>query len=163
MEDMLFEVGGEAAAGGGVGTVQGTGTAVLGGVVGVDLEAEQSEDGGHGDGSADGGEVDGRVGSSSRAGRRVVLGLAEQLAAFAGLGELAIAVGKDVLVAAVEFVFGCDITDGAVQADEVVMGDVIGDDAACVVEGEGDLDADAIALDGFVPAFDFAVGLGIVG
>jgi hypothetical protein len=143
--------------------VQGTGTAVLGGVVGMDLEAEQSEDGGHGDGGTDSGEVDGRVGDDGWTGRRVVLGLAQQLAAFAGLGELAIAVGQDVLVAAVELVLRGDIADGAVQADMVVMGDVIGDDAACVVEGEGDLDADAIALDGFVPTFDFAVGLGIVG
>jgi len=42
------------------------------------------------------------------------------------------------------------------------MSDVIGDEASGVVGGEGDIDTDAFGLDGFVPAFDFAVGLGIV-
>ena len=81
------------------------------------------------------------------------------LAAFAGLGQFAIACGEDLLVAAVELVLGRDVADGAVQADGVVMGDVIGDDAAGVVERQRHLDADAIALEGFVPAFDLAVGL----
>ena len=40
---------------------------------------------------------------------------------------------------------------------------VVGDDAASVVEGERHQDADALALECFVPAFDLAVGLGIVG
>ena len=43
------------------------------------------------------------------------------------------------------------------------MVDVVGDDASGVVEVEGDLDADAIALEGLVPAFDLAVGLRVVG
>ena len=43
------------------------------------------------------------------------------------------------------------------------MGDVIGHDAAGIVERQRHLDADAIALEGFVPAFDLAVALRIVG
>jgi len=43
------------------------------------------------------------------------------------------------------------------------VGDEIGNDLACVVEREGDLDADAIAFEGFVPAFDLAVGLWVIG
>ena len=66
-------------------------------------------------------------------------------------------------VAAVELVLGRDVADGAVQADGVVVGDVIGHDAAGVVERQRHLDADAIALEGLVPAFDLAVGLRVVG
>jgi hypothetical protein len=83
------------------------------------------------------------------------------LAAFAGLGELAVAGVEDLLLAAVKFVLGGDVAGGAVKADVVVVSDEIGDDPPRVVEGEGDLDADAVALEGFVPAFDFAVGLGM--
>ena len=43
------------------------------------------------------------------------------------------------------------------------MVDVIGNDASGVVERERHQDADAIALEGFVPAFDLAVALGIIG
>ena len=85
------------------------------------------------------------------------------LAAFAGLGELAVAFGMDGLVVAEEFVVGRDVTDGTVQADVVVMRDVVGDDAAGILERQRHLDADAIALEGFVPAFDLAVGLRVVG
>ncbi len=91
-----------------------------------------------------------------------VLGLALLSTSFAGIGQFAVALVEDFLVTAVEFILGRHIADGAVQAEVVVMGDVFGHEPPRVVEGEGDLDADAIALDGFVPAFDFAVGLRIV-
>ncbi len=74
---MLVQVGGEAAAGSGGRTVQGTGAALLGTAAAVGLEAEQLQDGGHGDGGADGGEVD--RGTSSDSGltlRAFALGLA---------------------------------------------------------------------------------------
>jgi hypothetical protein len=61
--------------------------------------------------------------------------------------------------AAFEHVPGRDIADGAVQADLVIVGNVVGDDAAGLVKGERDGDADAVAFEGFVPAFDFAVRL----
>ena len=52
---------------------------------------------------------------------------------------------------------GRDVADGAVQADGVVMRDVIGHDPAGVVERQRREHADAIAFEGFVPAFDLAV------
>ena len=42
------------------------------------------------------------------------------------------------------------------------MADEVEDDASGVIEREGDQDADAVAFEGFMPAFDFAVGLRIV-
>src|SRR3984893_7457739 len=42
------------------------------------------------------------------------------------------------------------------------MGHVIGDDTSSVVERERHLDADALAFEGLVPAFNLAVALGIV-
>ena len=65
VEDVVVEVGGEAAAGAGGGAVQGARSAVLGALSGVGLPAEQFEDGGDGDGGANGGEVDGRCGADS--------------------------------------------------------------------------------------------------
>jgi hypothetical protein len=43
------------------------------------------------------------------------------LATFAGLGQLALAVREDVLIAAVELVLGGDIAKGAMEADVVVQ------------------------------------------
>src|SRR5206468_1866339 len=93
----------------------------------------------------------------------LVLGLAQLLTALAGLGELAVAVGKDLPLTTLEPVLGGDVADGAVQADVVVVGDEIGDDAAGIVERQRHVNADAIAFDSLVPAFDLAVGLRIVG
>ena len=81
------------------------------------LEAEQLQDGGHGDGGANGGEVDGGARRGDGGARLLVLGLAQLLAAFAGLGQFAVAFGEDFLVTAFEFVLGRDVADGAVQAD----------------------------------------------
>ena len=53
--------------------------------------------------------------------------------------------------------------DGAVQALVVVIGDVVADDAAGLVQGQRRLGADAVALEGAMPAFDLAVGLRIIG
>jgi hypothetical protein len=124
---------------------------------------EQFEDHGHGDGGADGGKVDRRLGRSGLRGRRVVLGLSQLFAAFASLGEFAIAFGVDGLVATFEHVLGCDVADGAVQSEFVILRDVFGNDASCFVEGKRDAGADAVGFDGFVPAFELAVGLGVIG
>ena len=43
------------------------------------------------------------------------------------------------------------------------MGDVVGDEAAGLVAGEWYEGAEALALDGLVPAFDLAVGLRVLG
>src|SRR5207245_1147737 len=95
--------------------------------------------------------------------RAIVLGLALLPASFAGLGQLVVAGVGDFLVTAGEFVRGCNITYGGVQTCVVVMPDIIGHEATRVVERQRHLDADAIAFEGFVPAFDLAVGLGIIG
>ena len=164
VEQVAVEVGGEAAAGGGRGAVQGTRAASLGasGVGGP--EAEQSQDVGHGCGGADGGEVDGGLRRDCGLRRRMLsLALPQETAAFAGLGQLAVACVEYLLVASVELVLGGDVADGAVQADGVVVEDVLVDDASGVVEGQGHSKPDALALDGSVPAFELAVGLGVVG
>ena len=44
----------------------------------------------------------------------LVLGLAVLFAAFASLGQLAIAGGEDLLILPFEFVLGSDVADGAV-------------------------------------------------
>src|SRR4051794_30630401 len=164
VELLLLEIDAEATAGGGSRAGQRTGPPLLGAAAAVGLEAEQVQDGGDGEGGADGGEVDGGPRSDGGLRRPLhELGLARLLAALAGLGELAIAVIGDLLVAVFEAVLGGDIADGAVQADGVVMDDEVRDDAPSVIEGERHVDADAVALEGFVPAFDFAVGLRIVG
>lgn len=93
----------------------------------------------------------------------LVVCLAHVLASFTCFGELAIAIGMDGFVVAEEFVLGGDIADGAVEADVVVMGHEIGHDDSGFVEREGHLWADAIAFEGFVPAFDFAIRLGVIG
>ncbi len=63
---------------------------------------------------------------------------------------------------ACELVLGSDVADGAVQANGVVTLDVIADDAAGIFQGQRRLAANAIALEGAVEAFDFAIALGIV-
>lgn len=63
------------------------------------------------------------------------------------------------LLSSFEAIVGRDVAKGAVQADVVVMGNVIGHDAAGVVEGQWHQHTDAVALEGLVPAFDLAVGL----
>jgi hypothetical protein len=168
VEGILVEMSREAAAGAGGRAVQGTGSAFLGAPA-VERAAEELQDGGDGDGGLDGGEVDGgprrcrgwRI-RDSRLTLAFVLGLAESGAAIAGLGEFAVAVLEDLSILAVEFVFGGNVVDGAVQPRGVVVVGVIGHDLAGVVEGQRHLDADAIAFEGLVPAFDLAVRLGIV-
>src|SRR5437879_3047395 len=88
--------------------------------------------------------------------------LAHLLAAFAGLGELAVTFGMDGGVVAEEFVFGRDVANGAVQPRLVVMSHVIGNKASGVFQGQRHLDADTLAFDGLVIAFELAVGLGII-
>jgi len=143
--------------------VQRARAALLGTLTTVGLEAEQLQDDGQGDGGADGVEVDGGTRRGRWLSRRPLwLRLALLPALFAGLGQFAIAFGMDLLVASFEFVLGGDVTDGAVQADGVVVVDIIGDENTGLVEGQWHLDADALALEGFVPAFDLAIALRII-
>jgi len=77
MEEVLVEVGREAAADAGRRAVQRARAALLGTTGAVGVEAEQLQDGGHADGGANGGEVDRRPASGGRLAQRLfVLGLA---------------------------------------------------------------------------------------
>jgi hypothetical protein len=71
-----------------------------------------------------------------------------------------VAGGEDGLFFAVKFVVGGDVADGGVQAHGVVVLDEAGDEAAGLLEVERGAGADAVVFEGFVPAFDLAVGLG---
>jgi hypothetical protein len=162
VESVSVQVDAEAAGRVGVGAVQRTGAALLASVAGLRHEAQQGEDLGDGDGRPQGREVKGWARAIEWCWRLLVLGLAQLLAALASLGQFAVALSEDFLVPTVEFVFGRDVTDGAVQADQIVIGHVLGDEAACLLQRQRHFDADALAFESFVPAFFFAVGLGIV-
>ncbi len=103
-------------------------SALLGAALAGGPKAEQLQYGSHGNRGVSSGEVDGRTSRFSGKTGLLVLGLSNLFAAFASLVEFAVAFGKDFLVTAFEFVLGGDVTDGAVQADVVVMGDVVRDD-----------------------------------
>lgn len=81
----------------------------------------------------------------------------------AGGGELAVALLEYGFVPAFEAILWGDVADGAVQSNGVVMFDISRRDASSIVHGKRSLRTEALALEGFVPAFDLAVGLGIVG
>ena len=142
--------------------MQWAGTALLAGVVGAWREAEQHQHLGDGDGGADGGEVDGGPRRIGLLFELLVAGLSGLLAKFASLGEFAVALGEDGDILAKECVVGRDIADGAIQANSVVMFDILGNDPSGVLQRQRNLDADALALEGFVPAFDLAIALGII-
>ena len=162
VEGVVLQVDREAAAGARRRAVQRTRATLLGTPLAARSKAEQVQHSGHGDDGPHSGEVDGGAGGGRGCGFGAG-GLALLPAAFAGLGQLAIAGLVNLLVAAIEFVLGRDVADGAVQADRVVVQDVIGHDAAGVIERQRGEHADAIALKRLVPAFDFAVALGIIG
>ncbi len=107
--------------------VQGAGSALLGAAGAVGLEAEQLQDGGHGDGGADGGEVDGGPRSDWPWARMLARCWAWRscLRRSRASASLRSRASKISCVAAFELVLGRDVADGAVQADGVVMGDVI--------------------------------------
>ena len=71
--------------------------------------------------------------------------------------------GEDGLVFADKFVLGSDVSDGGVQAHGVVVLDEASDKAAGLFEVERSAGADAVGFERFMPAFDLAVGLGVVG
>ena len=95
MERVRAGVDAEATSGAHGRAVQGTGTALLAGVVGAWHEAQQREHLGDRDGGADRGEIDGGTRRIRSRLDLFVAGLPHRFAAFAGLGELAIACGED--------------------------------------------------------------------
>src|SRR5580658_10356168 len=94
--------------------------------------------------------------SADKGGRGVDAGAAF-LSFVPRLGEFAVARGEDDRLASGQLVGGRDVADGAVQADGVVMLDVLLDQLACIVQAQGRSRADALGLEGFVIAFELAV------
>ena len=78
-------------------------------------------------------------------------------------GEFGVSLGPDRFGAALEFVAGRDIAEGAVQTFIIIMDHKTGNDLAGVLQRQGRLRADTGAFNGFVIAFQFAVALGIIG
>ena len=111
MERMSAGVDAEATGGAMRRAVQGAGAALLAGVIAAWREAEQGQHLGDGDGGPHRDEVDGRT---RRVGLRfdlLVAGLPQRFAAFARLGEFAIAFGMDGGIVAEELVLGRDVAN----------------------------------------------------
>ncbi len=81
----------------------------------------------------------------------------------AGVFEFFVAVCIDGMMAAGEAVKGGDEADGRVQAGGVVVVDEVSGDALGVLEVERGERADGLAFEGLMEAFEFSVGLRIVG
>ena len=73
--------------------------------------------------------------------------------------QLAAALSQDLLVASLKTGLRGHIGDPAVQAHRVVLVHELGHDTASVLKVEWRLVTDALAFDGLVPAFDFAIAL----
>ena len=116
MERVGVGVNAETACGSLSRAVQGTGAALLAGVVRARHEAQEGEHLGDGEGGPHGGEVDGGAWRIRACLDLFVAGLPQLFAAFAGLGELAVAFGVDGFVVAEELVVGRDIADGPVPS-----------------------------------------------
>ena len=97
--------------------------------------------------------------SSSRNLSRRLTGL---LATLSRCFEFAIPFGKDLFVPAFEFGQRRDISDAAVQADFVVMPDILLDESSRLVQRQRRVKPQTLPFDGAMVAFDLAVGLGIV-
>ena len=80
-----------------------------------------------------------------------------------GFGKFGLALGLDGLVLAGEAAHGGDVSDGTVQPDFVVVGDITGDELVGLGFCLGLRRAEAFVFGCAEPAFHFAVGLWIVG
>lgn len=130
----------------------------------ADGAAEQLQNGGDGHGGTDRGKVEGGLGRWCVAACIFFgLSLARLFTAFASLGQFAVALVENRAVATFEFIFGCDVAEGRMQADVIIMANVILHEPAGLVECERHPDTDAFAFERLVPAFDLTVGLRIVG
>jgi hypothetical protein len=79
---------------------------------------------------------------------------------FTGGFEFLVAGCEAVFVSAIELVLGCDVADGRVQADGVVVFDELADEAASVCQGQRRTRADTFLLADAMPAFNLAVARG---
>jgi hypothetical protein len=65
---------------------------------------------------------------------------------FSGRLEFRLALGKDVLGMALEFILGGQVADGAIEANRIVMGDVVADHPLGVFQGERGFGSDRFAF-----------------
>jgi len=102
--------------------VQRAGAALLSLATRACLETQQLQDRGQADGRPHGGEVDGRpISDRLLTLPSLVLLLANEATALAGLGQLAIALREDLLGPSCELVARGEVADGRVQANIVVQ------------------------------------------
>jgi hypothetical protein len=81
---------------------------------------------------------------------------------FAGGFQLAVASCQNLLVTPLQLVLGCDVTDGRMQTNRVVVFDKLGHDPSSVFQGQRCSRTNALFLEDAMPAFNFAVALGVV-
>ena len=81
----------------------------------------------------------------------------------AGLFQFLFSLSKDKFFPPVQLVFRGDIADSAMQSVVIIVVHKGLDNPTGVLKGEGCLGADTVALEGFVPAFQLAIALGIAG
>ena len=79
------------------------------------------------------------------------------------MGQLTLAFGQDELILTGQSSFGGDIANGAVQPNVIIVPYKPIHNPPGILQGERGLGADGLAFEGFVPAFQLAVTLGIVG
>jgi hypothetical protein len=77
--------------------------------------------------------------------------------------EVFVAGGVDFILPAGEAVCRGDVTDGAIQALGIVVVDEVAGDAVGVFKGQRGFGTDGLLFERLVEAFEFSVGLGILG
>jgi hypothetical protein len=83
--------------------------------------------------------------------------------ALAGGFEFFVAGGVDFILPAGEAVCRGDVADGAMQGLGIVVVDEVAGDALGVFKGQWGFGGDGLLFERFMEAFEFSVGLGIVG
>ena len=86
-----------------------------------------------------------------------------QATSLAGGLEVFVAGGVDFILPAGEAVCRGDVTDGAIQALGIVVVDEVAGDAVGVFKGQRGFGTDGLLFERLVEAFEFSVGLGILG
>ena len=89
--------------------------------------------------------------------------LAGDSTALAGGFEFFVAGGVDFILPAGEAVCRGDVADGGMQALGIVVVDEVAGDALGVFKGQRGFGTDGLLFERFMEAFEFSVGLGIVG
>ena len=74
-----------------------------------------------------------------------------------GFFKLSVTLFEFLLVFTIQLVYWCDVANGAVQSDGVVVFDVLFYDSASIVKRKRGSGTDAFCLDGFVESLQLAV------